>query len=124
LANTDLWPDDIGQSDLVTPVSILREQAAALGPKTGNLVTAEVDSTSSDGQYFNYSFTLVAPALRYRYQLFTLFHTISLYPATATVRQAQFQITNEAELRKFLGSVLSSEETRKIVRALIAQSRE
>ena len=35
----DLWPDNIAESNMVTPVAILREQAALLGDKTKQLVT-------------------------------------------------------------------------------------
>ena len=32
----DLWPANLTESNLVTPVAILREQAALLGDKTKN----------------------------------------------------------------------------------------
>ena len=34
----DLWPDNVGTTELVPPVTILRQQAALLGTKTQNLV--------------------------------------------------------------------------------------
>ena len=42
----DLWPENIAESNMVTPVSILREQAALLGDKTKQLVTGEVQTTT------------------------------------------------------------------------------
>jgi len=39
---SDLWPKDIGNTNLRAPVSILREQASLLGEKTQNLVKADV----------------------------------------------------------------------------------
>ncbi len=62
MAIQSLWPDDIGQSDLVTPVSIMREQAVLLGQKTGNLVTAEV-RTAAQGPQIVHNFYLESPAL-------------------------------------------------------------
>ena len=38
----DLWPANIADSNLTTPVTILKEQAALLGEKTRQLVKGEV----------------------------------------------------------------------------------
>src|SRR5262245_44956146 len=76
----DLWPEDFGIDDFVTPVTLLKEQAALLGSKTHNLVEATV-STGSNHPDFIHILYLIAPALdNYRYQLITLRHTIDLYP--------------------------------------------
>jgi hypothetical protein len=123
LATDNLWPDDIGESDLVTPVSILREQAALLGPKTENLVTAEV-RTAAVQKNIQHSFDLIAAALKYRYQLFTVTHAISLYPLTGSFRNTATRCANETDFRHWLASVFTSEKTKTIVKALIAQSRE
>jgi hypothetical protein len=64
----DFWPDDIGQSDLRTPLALLREQAVALGEKTKNVVTAAVES-SSDGDSFVHQLYITAPGMNYKYQL-------------------------------------------------------
>jgi hypothetical protein len=119
----DLWPDDIGQTNIITPVSILREQAAALGGKTDNLVTAEVIS-SSDATNFTHTFQLLAPALSYKYQLFYVRHAITLYPVQGIYKGAVRTLSNESELIQWLGEVLASIETKTVIRALIAQSRE
>ena len=42
----DLWPKDISEISIKSPVAILREQASLLGQKTKGLVTAEVKSVS------------------------------------------------------------------------------
>jgi hypothetical protein len=45
----DLWPSDIAaNSNLRTPVTILKEQAALLGQKTDNLVIATVSSGNTN----------------------------------------------------------------------------
>lgn len=118
-----LWPDDIGQSDLVTPVAIMREQAGLLGEKTRNLVTAEVMSSSEQG-FIYHNFSLEARALSYRFQLFRVVHQIALYPLTVTSGGKSWKCATEAEFRQVLGEILGSDETKTIVKALIAQSRE
>jgi hypothetical protein len=124
MAIKDLWPADIGETSLVTPVSLLREQAAALGPKTKNLVTAEVES-GQGGAGIMHSFYLLAPALKYRYLLFTVSHPITLYPATCNPsRGASKMARSEPELIEWLQVILSSDDTKSVIRALIAQSRE
>ncbi|MGB0010130.1 MAG: hypothetical protein WBQ03_00905 [Candidatus Sulfotelmatobacter sp.] len=121
----DFWPDDIGESSVVTPVSILKEQAAALGPKTKGLVTAGVVPTQSGNpQYLAYIFSLVAPAVSYRYQLLTVTHPISLYPVNAAYKGINKNLLGEIEFKAWLKEVLSSEETKRIVAALIAQSKQ
>ena len=39
---TSLWPDDFGTIAVPSPVAILRQQAVALGAKTGNIVVGRV----------------------------------------------------------------------------------
>jgi hypothetical protein len=121
----DFWPDDIGDSSIVTPVTILKEQAAALGPKTKGLVTAEVSPTQTGNpQYLAYIFSLSAPTVNYRYQMFTVTHPISLYPVTANYKNTSASLQGENEFRAWLKTVLSSEETKRTVAALIAQAKQ
>jgi hypothetical protein len=117
-----LWPDDIGESDLVTPVSIMREQAALLGERTENLVTAEV-VTAANGPFIIHNFILEAPALSYRYQLFSADHQVSLYPVDVNYNKTTTRCTDEAQFRQKLGQILGADATKQIVRALKAQSR-
>jgi hypothetical protein len=87
MANTDdLWPANIADSKLTTPVAILKEQAALLGEKTKQLVKGEV-STQTTGNLFVHHFYIVAPTLNYKYELFTASHVINFYPLT--LRQFQ-----------------------------------
>ena len=49
----DFWPNDIGQSNIRTPGSILKEVASYLGPKTKQVVKADViTSANPDGRLF------------------------------------------------------------------------
>lgn len=119
---TDFWPDDIGQAELRTPVALLREQAAALGEKTKNVVTAEVESDNA-GKFFAHKLYSVAPVLHYRYQLLTSQHPILFYPMDVTTPGSSWDtVKSEAEFAEWLKTVLASEGTKKVIRSLIAQS--
>jgi|SRR5580704_11457978 hypothetical protein len=118
-ALTDLW-GDLNTAELVpTPVSILKEQAALLGKKTGNLIEARVE-TSFSGDGFSHRLLLVAPALDgYTYELLKFYHRAELYPVFA----AGMQLENEEFFKKWLGTKLSSPETHQIITNLLSQSR-
>ena len=78
---TDLWPENLGEQQLDSPVSIMREQAKLLGDKTSNLIKAEVRAGSMDNGHFVYHFYIVAPTLNnYHFLLFSVEHDIELYP--------------------------------------------
>jgi hypothetical protein len=127
---TDLWPEDIGQGKVRAPVMILKEQAAALGKKTANVVEATVESTSSGTRWTMYDFVhefyLVGPLLNnYRYQLFTARNGVDLYPVKVEFSEfGEDRVTasSEEELLNILGRIFSSDKTRKVVDAIIAQS--
>jgi len=120
---TDFWPDDIGQSELRAPVALLREQAAALGEKTKNVVTAEVASSSESGSIVH-DLYIVAPAIHYRYQLLTIRHPLLLYPMQARVPSTILWTTleSEEEFIHWLKTTLTSDRTKKAIQAMIAQS--
>lgn len=121
----DFWPSDINVlPDLQTPVSILREQASLLGEKTNNLVEAEVRSQGDKSSQFVHTFFLVAPALdNYRYPLFTVTHKVDLYPATISFASQGLQAENEVKFVEYLKKIFADEKTKKVIQALIAQSR-
>ena len=129
----NLWPDDIAVSnDLKTPVTILRQQATLLGEKTQNLVVAEVSTTveelSAGGNRFMHRFNVVAPALgNYRFCIFRVEHTIDFYPIKISVYspkkgQPDITVKSEGEFAQALKEIFSSEEARRVIHALIAQS--
>lgn len=121
-ALVDLWPAIEGDP-VRTPLSILREQASLLGPKTQHLVEAEV-STSSRRDSLVHEFYVVAPALdHYRYHLLTVAHGIELYPLEMwPARGDTAQVDDEGAFVERLGSFLASEHTLNIVRSLYSQS--
>jgi hypothetical protein len=118
----DLWPANIAESNMVTPVSILKEQAALLGEKTKQLVTGEV-STQVVGSLLIQHFSISAPTLAYQYELFTMQHGVSFYPAVIHHLNDSFQIKDEAELKAKLKEILAAQHTLNVVHSILAQVR-
>jgi hypothetical protein len=119
-AQTDLW-GDIQAEAIRTPVSILREQATLLGPKTQNLIEAKVATTTELGTFFH-SFNLVVPAQdSYTYRLFRISRQIELHPIRVH-GDPIVDLANEGAFRDWLRQRLSSEETRRIIASLTAQA--
>ena len=86
---TDLWPDDIGDSKLKSPLAILREQGEHLKDKTGGLVLAEVKTRTISDEMFHNHFELVVPMMDgYRYELLQVRHGVSFYPLDVLPRGA------------------------------------
>jgi len=122
----DLWPKAKFETDIVTPVSILRRQAALLGEKTQQLVTADVATEAVAGDVRHY-FRLVATALdNYRYQLFSVRHSVDqLYPLVgySELHIGGIAIRDQAAFIQWLKEVLSSESTLKKIDSLMAQAK-
>lgn len=146
----DLWPP-IEQPQITPPVAILREQAAALGRKTTNLLEGRVDTTLVENLYahlvpsakavfrgdreavtptkrLRHRFSIVAPALDdYIYELFWIEHGVDPYPVTApnleTVKNGphELMLEKEGDLVEYIRKVLNSERTMRIVGSLLAQ---
>ena len=120
----DLWGETVATVEVHTPTTLLRQQASLLGPKTKNLVEAEVTTTSS-GADIVHSFNLVVPTLDgYTYRLFRLMtRGPSLYPLDITEGPDKgSSLRNEVELINYLRRVLGSPETTQLVGALKAQA--
>jgi hypothetical protein len=123
----DLWPD-LEQSQVVPPIAILREQAAALGKKTNYLLDGRVDTTTTPAGMFNHSFYVVAHALDdYTYKLFWIKHGADQYPVwvadpdPSPFAPPEVSIESENELLEYIRKVLNSDKTKKIVGSLLAQ---
>jgi hypothetical protein len=133
--NEDLWPSDLGIATIVTPAAILRAQAAFLGEKTKGVLEATVE-TSSVGDQIRHRFVIKVPALgNCRYALFSVHHSIDLYPVfiddgPAMPRSALLSdqldqasgLKTEKALRGWLRRVFASEATKRIIASLYAQA--
>jgi hypothetical protein len=133
--------------DIKSPLSILKEQASMLGPKTQMIVKAEVERgniefylrsnfiPAADFKKFIYEFYIVAPFLNYRYRLFSIIHDVDLYPVEFLLdveieeeiigeENQLLRADSESEFIDRLGRILNSDKTKKVIRALLAQSTE
>ena len=120
----DLWPDDFGQDNSTPPVTILREQADLLGRKTRGTVEGLV-KTSREVDNFVHQFFAVAPALdNYTYLLFVVVHPIQFYPLEirAAVMGRGFRSASEEQFIEHLRTILTSDETKRLITALRVQS--
>lgn len=118
-----------------TPLSILREQAAALTEQTKGVLVGEVDVTRDDNGDLRIRMDVVSPALNnYRYRILSYKQPISMYPGTLfaevmAVNKLQPKdaikiVDNESDFISDIKIVLSSEKTKEVLAALIAQSRD
>lgn len=118
----DFWPADIADSNLVTPVTILKEQAALLGEKTRQLVKGEV-VTQTTGSMLVHYFYIVAPTLNYRFELFNISHGVNFYPLTLTYLNSARPIKSEAEFKEKLKEIFAAQHTLNVVHSILAQVR-
>jgi hypothetical protein len=119
----DLWPEDVADTDVTAPVSILKAQARRLGARTAWKITADVDSVGI-GSTFRHTFTLQAKRLSYSYELFTVEHGIEFYPLYVffeNFERGRVEVRSEEELTRLLGEIFNSDLTRRIIRSLVAQ---
>jgi hypothetical protein len=126
----DLWPD-IEQTQVVPPIAILRQQAAALAKKTNYLLQGQVETITTSGGRFTHSFNVVAPSLdNYTYKLFWIEHGAEQYPVVAPTPETGLStrplprtltIESQDDLLDYIREVLNSDKTKKIVSSLLAQ---
>ncbi len=124
MADQDMW-GDFRLEAVRTPVQVLKEQAAALGPKTKYLVVARVSTSTRHGDFYH-ELVLVVPALDdYQYDLLQLTHRIDLYPLELehySDKSLNQTVNSELELNIALQRALSSEKTKRIIASLIGQA--
>jgi hypothetical protein len=133
----DLWPDKIAVEKMITPVTILRQQASLLGKKTKNIVQGEVRSSKDNFTSFNYAFYIVATALdNYRYKLLEISYNESLYPVEVKVESdirseisPKFNFTKEAvvaisekDFLVLLREIFNSVKVLRVISVLLSQS--
>ena len=118
----DLWPENIADSNLVTPVSILKQQAALLGEKTRQLVKGEV-VTQATGNLFVHYFYIAAPTLSYKFELFTLSHGVNFYPLVMRYLNDTISLRSESEFKDKLKEIFVAPHTLNVVHSILAQVR-
>ena len=134
--NNDLWTDILPvASESSSPKILMKEQAMYLKQKTKGLLIAEVVTNAfvdtsiphtqeSKTSKFFQIFYLVAPKLRYRYELFSVSHSVMDYPAEFSYDDdAKLVAHNEEEFLSILKQILGSEKTRRILGSLLVQAK-
>lgn len=127
--SNDLWPTDIGQTDLKPPVEILREQAEFLSKGTGGLVRAEVKSHVISNEIFHNTFVLVVPNLDgYVYELLEVRHQVSFYPLDVLPRSGHnlpnyMEVPSEKRFLEAMQALFKTVEVKALIHSLVAQAR-
>ena len=121
----NLWPDDIGQTSLTAPLSVLQTQAHNLAQRTGGLVVAAVE-TVTERSSFVHSFVILAPALsNYAARIFRVKHGVHFYPLEiiTEIDGPNFRAATQEDFLRALAEVFGSAPLKKMIHSLIAQSR-
>ncbi|GAB3963888.1 hypothetical protein GCM10028806_00560 [Spirosoma terrae] len=126
----NLWPD-FAIEKTKSPKAILKEQAGYLMEKTNNVLSAEIETSQSDGKIIH-RFYIVAPAMdNYRYQIFTVTHGVIYYPVAVEwesptshwpIVEIEQTAQNEEEFIRILKEVFNNGETIRIISSLLSQS--
>jgi hypothetical protein len=131
--NEDLWPD-LNLAAIVTPLSILREQAGLLGKRTRGVLKGEVETSNSGGR-ISHSLSIVVPTLGgYKYTLFSIHHFATGYPVYVDMEPGTFagipiekptfdkEIADEDQFRDWLRDTFHSDKVKRIIENLYAQA--
>jgi hypothetical protein len=149
-----LWPEDAVAVDVLSPVAILKVQAAKLAELTKGLLEAEVETHATDKGSVQHTFDVIAPALDgYRRRILTVTHAKDeVYPTRLSPTPIYYppppkptswvtsyigeprekpdpprpydDPTTEKEFIKLIGLVFGSRETKALLQSLIASSNE
>jgi hypothetical protein len=128
MASENLWGDLPDLKEIRTPASILKEQGTRLTEMTNGVLRGKTTIQQSTPGRFTLELRMVASALQgYEYTVVKISHGIDLYPLTvsADISDVPFRnrCENEGELLAALKAVLTSEKTRAVMTALLAQSK-
>jgi len=122
-----MWGDIAEPSNERTPTSILREQAAILSRLTRGVLIGSVEQEPTGNSSLIYHFAVTAPAINHqKCFILTVQYSMTIYPLTLTDRttQVQRQCLNEENFRSTLKGVLSSTQVRRVISALLIQSKD
>lgn len=124
----DYWPDDLVDDSIVPPGRILNEAAEELSQRTGGTLKAEpVQIGEPQSGELIYAFYLTAEALRgFRYELFRVLVPAQMYPLEIRggILDTSFQPGDEQAFRRKLQDLFASDKVRRVVSALVAESKQ
>jgi len=126
----NLWPDGI-KTTVLTPLVILRHQAADLEQRTSGILRGEVRSVEGDDTV-EHQFDIVAPALGYEHRILKVQHAKEMiYPARvqadalgARPPQPPNTVMDDEEFINWLAEVLRSGSMKAVILSLIARANE
>ncbi len=122
------WPEDLVDDAIVPPGRILSEAAEELTHRTGGVLKAEpVQIGEPRSGELIYAFYLVAESLQgFRYELFRVLVPAQMYPLEIRggILDTSFQPGDEQAFRRKLQDLFSGDKVRKVVSALVAESKQ
>jgi len=126
---TSLWPSEFGELGVQTPLAILRQQAGDLGQMTQNIVYGSVLTLPNpEAGGFRHQFNLFCPPLAYTEYLLWVDHGLDLYPATIIPlgrgASPRVDTVDPDNFKQELQKIFENERTKKIIRVLLAQSKQ
>ena len=122
-----MWGEISSPVDERTPTSILREQAAILNQLTRGVLIGSVEQEPTTNNTLLYTFAITAPAINnHRFLILTVQYSLTIYPLTLTdhTTQVQRQCLNEEAFTSTLKNILSSNQVKRVITALLVQSRD
>lgn len=124
MARKNLWGEMPDISSIRTPHEILLDQGEYLVDETDGLLNFSIERKQKN-TLFSYDFWIMVPSIDYKYLLLRITHDIKLFPAILSCEQSgeEYTSNNQDEFEEDLGTILSSEETRILLRSLMAQAR-
>lgn len=129
MSSKNLWGDLQGLESVRTPALILQEQAGYLGQLTDEILEGVVHRLAAvrASDRVDADLYIVAPALRrYRVKILSVSYSLSdAYPAfvSSYIEEGKWDAKNEADLEGILEGILSSDNVRRVIFSLIAESR-
>ena len=143
MSTKNLWPAEItNDTEVESPVVVLKEQATLLGQTTKNLVEAQVESDSDDvtGNFIE-RFVVYSAVINYRYELFSVqypfeFYPLTIwwdgYPSTEDYNEdgepiyipGRREVDSREWFEQELENIFSNSKTIRIIQAIISRSRE
>ena len=122
-----LWGELLTEDEVKPPITILKEQAAALAEVTKGVLTAEVSQSLFRGD-FQLELRVIAPALSgYEYSMLHAKHRIDMYPVKVrpgwTYTEGEIECEDAEQLEAAIATILSSNHARRVVHSLLVQSK-
>jgi hypothetical protein len=123
----NMWGEINDPVNQRTPTSILREQASVLSRLTNGVLIGSIEQEPTTNNTLIYNFAITAPAINnHKFAILTVQYSITIYPLTVTDHtvHVQRQSLNEEAFTATLKGILSSTQVKRVISALLIQSRD